>query len=395
MFMSSKDGVPPIGKNCQKCGQQNSTDVSFCIYCGSVFAQYSSQESSLENQRICPTCKNSIPRTYRFCPNDGSPLDMGIKPPQPSSEMIPPQFQTNKVFVPITPRTNEQQFQEQKISPIQLTKAEIGTYPVPEMFTFSQGAVSTSQRLPGDLRAVQPPPAFSIDAPVPQRTLRRFLALLGISKAPLQVLLTNFIVIEAILFLWVYQRVVVDDSVLIGQVVAIVLLFGLLSAVVFSSPALFIGRMAARILDTELIFRVELTAIMINFGINLLIIPFFPFPILVTAGELKSRSTLPRVEYSKAVYYGVALALGLVAMGAIGTLFFISSFAPYQFSPSARAAILLGFMTTALAQSLNVLPFGTMFGRQIRDAMPRRYLIILFSSFAVLIVALGLVQTLP
>jgi hypothetical protein len=373
-------------KTCSVCQKNNPINSSYCMSCGANLSPLKSQKAEDANTNVCPVCGKSFPEDVKFCLFDGNPVESRIKKPisqieaETDSEIILKKNSKN-----IGKDNVLYQFSGFEIS----SNGLYSNLPL-ELLRSSTSILNPSPKAPNDVKLINTSDFFSVLAPKPKLTFFSFFNESGLTRKNITSYVITYLFITSLFLLWMVGTISLDLVTSSPTIIATILIWSLVVTLIFVFPVIFTGKIVSRI-QSEMVFKIEPTFLVLSFAINIFVLQIpFPFPIIVFPGEMKIKTLPSKEELSKAIYKGLVLSFILLMLSLV---FFILSNTILQlyFSENFLIASNLGFLIATLALSINLLPFGNMFGK-LAKSRPVRYWTMTIVTFLILMIAISMIS---
>jgi hypothetical protein len=386
---------------CPVCHSSNPVNSKFCAYCGGkLVAETTPHEKNLPFTKFCLKCGHGYPESVKYCFNDGTPLSSTQKTENPS---------LSQVFAPEKQKQPLANFLEKKVAPNIQTGPSSGfngfeisetafIAPIPpEVLKTATHIMFSNPKIPHEVRTVHTHPLFSILAPKPSYSMTGKISNIGFSRKNITSYLLTLTYVEIIFFLWMTKEFFQEEFVeqlqnLLVTVGGIGLIWGSLVTIILILPIIFAGAKISQF-QASLEYKIDPMVLILNLALNIFVIQLnFPFPIIVFPGEIKTKLLPSKQELAEALYKSLRICLIITFLATI-MMMTLSTFPnSVQIHNLEQRAMKTGYLMVTLALSMNMLPFGTMFGKVVKDLKPAAYWPMLLLAFTFLIYAINLIQ---
>ncbi|MHA1992341.1 MAG: hypothetical protein ACW981_03045 [Candidatus Hodarchaeales archaeon] len=373
-------------KTCNTCQKNNPINSSYCMSCGSILGSLKSQKAEDSNTNVCPVCGKKFPEDVKFCLFDGNPIEKVSE-----KQVSQTKDETDSEII----QKKKSNIEEKNNVLYQFSGFEIsanGLYsnlPL-ELLRSSTSILNPSPKAPNDVKLINTSDFFSVLAPKPKLTFFSSFSEAGLTRKNLTSYLITYLFITSLFLLWMVGTLSLDLVINSPTIITTILIWSLIVTLIFVFPVIFTGKIVARI-QSEMVFKIEPTFLVLSFAINIFVLQIpFPFPIIVFPGEMKIKTLPSKEELSKAIYKGLVLSFILLI---ISTFFFFLSNTILQsyFNENFLITSNLGFLIASLALSINLLPFGNMFGK-LAKFRPIRYWTMTIITFLILMTAISMIS---
>jgi hypothetical protein len=369
---------------CESCQKRNPANSSFCMACGLRIESELEIQSNIVKVNRCPVCNKSFPEDVKFCLFDGNPVtkidEVKLLQQEDASEVLikkKPDLEGKKNIL--------YQFSGFEIS----TNGMYSSLPL-ELLKSSTSILNPSPKIPKEVKLVNTSDFFSILAPKPKLTFLGFFTNAGLTRKNITSYSITYFFVVLLFLLWMVAKTNIVTFLNSPSILVVILIWSLIISLIFLLPVIFTGRLVAR-LQSEMVFKIEPSFLILSFAINIIVLQInFPFPIVVFPGEMKIKTLPSKIELGKAIHKGLVGGFLLLILSTIVVIIGLSS-TILSFGTDIVPSINLGFLMASLALSINLLPFGNMFGRLARFR-PISYWSMTMITFMILMFAVSLVN---